>query len=93
MFALSFACSAQPSPTPTTTTTSGGSTPPTQTETKPEESPPPKPDVMTPEECASKGGTVKNDIGDGKVACGEGERELGRVRVGIEGGLCCTAGK
>jgi hypothetical protein len=42
---------------------------------------------MTPEECTAKGGQVKGDIGDGKIACDAGQRELGRV--GIEGAVCC----
>ncbi|HEY5925965.1 MAG TPA: hypothetical protein VIV11_29960 [Kofleriaceae bacterium] len=46
---------------------------------------------MTPEECVAKGGQVKGDIGDGKVACAEGERDLGRVNQGIEGAVCCAS--
>jgi hypothetical protein len=46
--------------------------------------------VMTPEECTAKGGQVKGDIGDGKVACDPGQRELGRVNQGIEGAVCCA---
>jgi hypothetical protein len=57
---------------------------------------PPEPatpaEPMTPEECTAAGGQVRGDIGDGKIACAEGERELGRVRLGIEGGVCCAAG-
>lgn len=45
---------------------------------------------MSPEECTAKGGQVKGDIGDGKVACGTGEKEIGRVNQGIEGAICCT---
>lgn len=47
--------------------------------------------AMTPEDCIAKGGQVKGDIGDGKVACNEGERDLGRVNQGIEGAVCCAA--
>ena len=47
--------------------------------------------AMTPEECTAKGGQVKGDIGDGKVACNEGDRDLGRVNQGIEGAVCCAA--
>lgn len=46
--------------------------------------------LMTPEDCTAKGGTVKGDIGDGKVACDAGQRELGKVKTGIEGGVCCA---
>jgi hypothetical protein len=46
--------------------------------------------ASTPEECECLGGTVKGDIGDGKVACAEGERELGRIPLGIEGSICCA---
>jgi hypothetical protein len=45
---------------------------------------------MAAEECVAKGGQVKGDIGDGKVACGEGEQDLGRVNQGIEGAVCCA---
>jgi putative hemolysin len=45
--------------------------------------------ALTPDECTAKGGTVKGDIGDGQVACAEGETELGKVATGVEGGLCC----
>jgi hypothetical protein len=45
---------------------------------------------MTPEECTGKGGEVRGDIGDGKVACAEGETDLGRVNQGIEGAVCCA---
>lgn len=45
---------------------------------------------MSPEECTAKGGTVKGDIGDGKVACSEGQTDLGRVNQGIEGAVCCA---
>lgn len=61
----------------------------------PTSSPPPSPSepaaVMMPDECTAKGGQVRGDIGDGKVACAEGERDLGRVNQGIEGAICCAA--
>jgi hypothetical protein len=46
--------------------------------------------AMSPEQCTAQGGQVKGDIGDGKVACAEGERDLGRVNQGIEGAVCCA---
>lgn len=49
------------------------------------------PAAMTPDECTAKGGHVKGDIGDGKVACDPSEQDLGRVNQGIEGAVCCTA--
>lgn len=45
---------------------------------------------MTPDECTTQGGQVRGDIGDGKIACADGERELGRVNQGIEGAICCA---
>ena len=45
--------------------------------------------ALTPEECTTKGGQVRNDIGDGQVACAEGEKDLGKVATGVEGGICC----
>ena len=45
---------------------------------------------MAPEQCTAQGGQVRGDIGDGKVACAEGERDLGRVNQGIEGAVCCA---
>lgn len=50
----------------------------------------PAPTAMSPEECTAQGGQVKGDIGDGKVACNEGDRDLGRVNQGIEGAVCCA---
>ncbi|MGE0868345.1 MAG: hypothetical protein AB7P03_07280 [Kofleriaceae bacterium] len=46
--------------------------------------------AMTPDECTAKGGQVKGDIGDGKVACDADQRDLGRVNQGIEGAVCCA---
>lgn len=57
--------------------------PPTTTNTAP----------MSPEDCTAKGGYVKGDIGDGKVACDASETHLGRVAQGIEGAVCCAAAK
>ena len=61
--------------------------------TTPTESPPSTPtqtaEPMTPEQCTTQGGEVRGDIGDGKIACAEGEKDLGRVATGIEGGVCC----
>ena len=45
---------------------------------------------MTREDCEKQGGRVAGDIGDGKIQCNEGEKELGRVTFGIEGGVCCA---
>ena len=80
------ACSSGATPAGTPGTTQ----PTVQPEPRPEETAPPTPGVMTPEDCTAKGGKVKNDIGDGKVACADGERELGKVKTGIEGGVCCA---
>lgn len=43
----------------------------------------------TPEHCECLGGYVRGDIGDGHVACPQGETELERVRQGVEGAVCC----
>jgi hypothetical protein len=45
----------------------------------------------TPAHCECLGGYVKGDIGDGQVACPQGETELERVQQGIEGAVCCKA--
>ncbi len=52
--------------------------------------PPAPTSAMAPEECTAKGGEVRGDIGDGKVACAAGETDLGRVNQGIEGAVCCA---
>ena len=46
-------------------------------------------EALAPEACTAQGGEVRGDIGDGKIACAEGEQELGRVAQGIEGAICC----
>ena len=46
------------------------------------------PQVMTPEQCKTAGGTVVPSPG-GDVKCPDGQTELGKVRLGIEGGVCC----
>jgi len=43
----------------------------------------------TPAHCECLGGYVRGDIGDGKVACPQGETALERVQQGIEGAVCC----
>jgi hypothetical protein len=48
-----------------------------------------EPALLSGEACELAGGLVRGDIGDGKVACASGENEIGRVRTGIEGGVCC----
>jgi hypothetical protein len=68
----------------------GGNKQPAPSEPAPQQSTP-EPAAMSPEECTAQGGQVKGDIGDGKVACDAGQRELGRVNQGIEGAICCAA--
>jgi hypothetical protein len=46
--------------------------------------------TLSPEQCTRRGGEVRGDIGDGRIACAQGERELGRVPLGIEGSICCA---
>lgn len=43
----------------------------------------------SPAHCECLGGYVKGDIGDGKVACTDGDTELERTQQGIEGAVCC----
>jgi hypothetical protein len=53
------------------------------------DSPPPG-EAMTKEQCECRGARVNASIGGGDQAhCGEGEIELGTVKLGIEGGWCC----
>jgi hypothetical protein len=68
----------------------GGKKQPAPAEPAPQPSPTEQA-AMSPEDCTAKGGQVKGDIGDGKVACDAGQRELGRVQQGIEGAICCAA--
>ncbi len=46
--------------------------------------------TLTPVQCSYRGGEIRGDIGDGKIACEAGERQLGRVPLGIEGSICCA---
>ena len=83
-----FACSSPQSSPPTITPSGppGGSAEP-----QPEGSATPPPaTAMSPEDCKAQGGTVKNDIGNGSVKCEDTEKELGKVRFGMEGGVCCA---
>jgi len=47
--------------------------------------------ALTTEQCSCLGGSVRTDPGNGSVQCDEGATQLGRVKVGIEGGICCAA--
>ncbi len=50
--------------------------------------------VMTKEECEAQGGRVNASIGGGSQAhCADDETELAPVRLGIEGGWCCSKKK
>jgi hypothetical protein len=49
--------------------------------------------TLTMEECRSRPGEVLTDKGDGSLhreGCPNGRQELGKVRVGVENGLCCA---
>lgn len=49
--------------------------------------------TLTIDECRSQPGEVLTDKGDGSLhaqGCPQGRKELGKVRVGIENGLCCA---
>jgi hypothetical protein len=49
--------------------------------------------TLTPEACQARGGQVMTDPGDGSLrakGCPEGGTLLGDVRIGLEGGLCCS---
>jgi len=49
--------------------------------------------TLTMDECRSRPGEVLTDKGDGSLhahGCPDGRQELGKVRVGIENGLCCA---
>jgi hypothetical protein len=48
---------------------------------------------LTMDECRSRPGEVLTDKGDGSLyrdGCPDGRKELGKVRVGLENGLCCA---
>jgi hypothetical protein len=50
--------------------------------------------TLTMDECRSRPGEVLTDKGDGALhahGCPDGRQELGKVKVGIENGLCCAA--
>jgi len=47
--------------------------------------------AMTTDQCGCLGGSVRTDPGDGSVRCDDGQTNLGRVSMGIEGALCCAA--
>lgn len=49
----------------------------------------PEPIPTTVEECLAAGYTVLGDIGDGKVKCPDGQEEVSRLELGIEGAVCC----
>jgi hypothetical protein len=49
--------------------------------------------TLTMDECRSRPGEVLTDKGDGALhrnGCPDGRQELGKVRVGVENGLCCA---
>ncbi|HEY6078627.1 MAG TPA: hypothetical protein VIW29_07480 [Polyangiaceae bacterium] len=49
--------------------------------------------TLTMDECRSQPGEVLTDKGDGSLhaqGCPDGRKELGKVRVGVENGLCCA---
>lgn len=49
--------------------------------------------TLTIDECRSQPGEVLTDKGDGALhrdGCPDGRRQLGRVKVGVESGLCCA---
>ena len=49
--------------------------------------------TLTMDECRSQPGEVLTDKGDGALhaqGCPDGRKELGKVRVGVENGLCCA---
>ena len=69
----------------------GGNKQPPPSEPVPQEPAPAEPSApMSPDECTAKGGEVRGDIGDGQIQCAEGEENLGRVELGIEGSICCA---
>lgn len=49
--------------------------------------------TLTLDECRSRPGEVLTDKGDGALhaqGCPNGRKELGKVRVGLENGICCA---
>jgi hypothetical protein len=49
--------------------------------------------TLSMDECRSQPGEVLTDKGDGALhahGCPDGRKQLGKVRVGIENGLCCA---
>ncbi len=49
--------------------------------------------TLTIDECRSRPGEVLTDKGDGALhaqGCPDGRQQLGRVKVGLENGLCCA---
>jgi len=49
--------------------------------------------TLTMDECRSRPGEVLTDKGDGALhahGCPDGRLELGKVKVGLENGLCCA---
>jgi hypothetical protein len=50
-------------------------------------------EMLTPAQCAAQGGDTIGDRGDGSTrrdGCPNGRKLLGNVKIGIEGGICCT---
>ena len=45
--------------------------------------------AKTASHCECLGGYVRGGIGDGKIACPQGETELERLQQGSEGAVCC----
>lgn len=93
----------QPGTSPSTPGTAPAQTPaqdPAQQPTRePDQAPADKPDqepsqepnpiiIPSPAECEQRGGTFRPSTG-GQVACPPGQKMLGQVRFGIEGGVCC----
>lgn len=50
-------------------------------------------ETLTPDQCVAKGGETIGDRGDGSTrrnGCPNSRKLLGNVRIGIEGGICCS---
>jgi hypothetical protein len=50
-------------------------------------------ELLTPDQCASQGGEAIGDRGDGSTrrdGCPNSRKLLGNVKIGIEGGICCS---